>query len=271
MPITDVGPYSPGSEGAPDNRPCAPWPLLPATTEQAEWFEAQQSEVLIYDELWYAASEILWARSGRRWGVCTYTVRPCGQRTPCPDANLWDLVSWGYSWPTSWPWSSMCGCRGACGHGPSFLRLPRPVAAVSEVIIDGVTLDPSEYEVVQWKWLHRTDGSAWPATQDLDLHATEPNTFQVTFDRGRPVPTAGQIHVTELFRQYLLAATGAAGCALAPNVTEMIRKGVRTFSDPASVLKTYNRIGISSIDLWLTTVNPNGLKSRARAYSTASG
>jgi len=252
--------------GAPANRPCGLWPLLPATAEQCAWFEEQESAVLIYNELWMAASEILWARSGRRWGICTFTVRPCGQHTPCPDANLWNLVAWPRLWT-----GALCGCTGRCGHDGSYLRLPRPVAGVSEVIVDGVVLDPSEYEVVQWKWLHRISGEAWPATQDLGLPVTEPDTFQVTFDRGRPVPFAGQIQVTELFRQYLLAAAGGEGCYLAQNVTETIRKGVRTVSDPATVLKSYNRTGITSIDLWLTTVNPNGLRSRARAYSTALG
>src|SRR5688572_26741655 len=103
---------------------CEPWPFsddccdLPPDTDEA----------LI--EKWQAvSSEILWAASGRRYGLCEVTVRPClrrcggGSGLPAPykDAD------------GAWRNLSACGCVEDCSCTELCeVVLPGPVASVTE-------------------------------------------------------------------------------------------------------------------------------------------
>lgn len=242
---------------APENRPCEPWePLLPVEADEVARLAYETTQPAMYAELAMAATDYLWSRSGRRYGLCTVSIRPCGTRTPCPDPNLWDIAIW------PWIWRSPCGCTGRCSRGGSALALPRPVASVTEVLIDGAALDPSEYRIDKWRWLIRTDGTDWPATQDLTLPPTEADTFQVTFERGRPIPALGRLAMGALLLEFIRGATDPSTCRLPATTKQVTRRGVTTVMDP----KMLDYTGLSEVRQFLTTKNPYGIQQRARVY-----
>lgn len=113
------------------------------------------------------AADLVWHLTGRVvHGICSATIRPCGPH-PCPSGNCYLPV----------------------------IHLEYPVVEITEVKIDGAVLDPAEYRVDEGCQLvrlrdtvtRRNDG--WPAYQHLDLPATEPDTFEITYTFGRPVPS----------------------------------------------------------------------------------
>ena len=95
------------------------------------------------------ATLVLWSATGRRYGECEHTVRPCGRY--CGEGygyiyadGFWTPYIWNGVWRNCW-----------CGEGPGCwkckpdcqLYLPGPVASVTEVLLDGVVVDPDTYRV----------------------------------------------------------------------------------------------------------------------------
>lgn len=115
-----------------------------------------------------AAADAL-ARFGafRFLGLCTHTDRPCTDRCL----------------------ASACGCCEV-----EAIPLEGPVVEIISVTIDGVELDPAEYEVIEdahhvgprlmRKSLDGSRALPWPACQRRDLPATEENTFEIVYTVG---------------------------------------------------------------------------------------
>jgi len=252
--------------------PCAPWePVWPCALPTGS--EAVTGTALS------AASEVLWAMSGRRFGLCTLTVRPCRQACaggPADAAGWWQWTGsssggWG-PWPRFYRgvWTNVvCGtCTGGCGCSQvSQVRLPSPVAAVTEVVIDGHALPADAYRVDDRRLLVRTDGGEWPACQDWAADAGQPGTWSVTVQVGEQVPDLGRLAVGELAGELARAMVCPEKCALPRQVQALSRQGVSMqFPDPAQVFSE-GRIGLPACDLFLQTYNPNGLRRRAGIYS----
>src|SRR5262245_11619813 len=104
----------------------------------------------------------LWAWTLKAYRICEQVVRPCRAECRAPSTfEGWAPYARGSAggggpWPNpqlvAGEWTNVtCGaCRGACGcPDDSFavLRLPGPVASVSEVRLDGAVLDPDAYRV----------------------------------------------------------------------------------------------------------------------------
>lgn len=221
-----------------------------------------------------AAAEILYALSGRQFGLCEITVRPCYKR--CAE-GLVGLTTWdnGILGASGFPWLPVlsgglwtnitCGCRSQC----SCIQvceawLPGPIASVSQIKLNGDVLDPTKYRVDNGDKLVRLDGECWPKCQDMAAADTEDNTWSVTYSRGRPVPEAGRSALSELACELCLACIGDKCCKLPSRVTSIQRQGV-TFAmlDPMTFID-YGRTGLYMVDLWLKTVNPNA-RSRGAA------
>lgn len=224
-------------------------------------------------EAW--ATQILWALTGRRFGACELTVRPCGPR--CRDVGGWrayPVVADGYGtggllapYIREGTWFN-CGCVGACACRPACEAwLPGPVATVVEVTVDGVVIDPSAYRVDDRQWLVRTDGECWPDCQDLDTSdPTADGTFFVTYTRGTPVPVAGQIAAGILACEFAKACAGA-DCRLPRNLVALSRQGVDiALPDPTDLIGQ-GLTGIADVDLWIRSVNPTRLTHRLRVWS----
>jgi hypothetical protein len=138
--------------------------------------------------------------------------------------------------------------------GPTVLNLPGPVQSVSKVLIDGVVLPATSYRVANQRQLIRTDGETWPSCQDMLAASTEPNTFEVTYVRGIPVPIGGQVAAGSLACELAKAACGDESCALPQRLQSITRQGLTVAMQLEG--ETFDsQTGIWAIDSWVASVN----------------
>lgn len=221
------------------------------------------------------ATEVLYALSGRRFGLCTVTLRPCRR------------VCYGDTWPGMWTeftsalggltsaligglWYNLCGasCASGCSCAPiSEVVFPRPIHDVINVRVDGVTLVKDvDYRLDDFRRLVRLGGHTWPWCNDLNLADTQVGTWSVTARLGEDVPPLGSVALgvlaTELTKLLMCDVT----CALPQPVQSIARQGVNiTFLDPNEVFAS-GRTGLYVPDLFIQTYNPAGLARSARVY-----
>lgn len=250
-----------------DSGPCQNWP--PLCDDFPENPTAAQLDLI--DQSVQAATEALWERTHRRFGLCTVTLRPC--RAECANPPPW-FARAGWSWPfpvlDRGVWVNL-GCR-SCGDtcscaALSETRLPSPVADIVEVKVGGTTLDPSAYRVDNWRWLVRLDGEVWPRCNDLTKDDTETGTWSVTASYGEQVPTLGSLAVGQLAAAIFKSCpgSGATDCPLPATVRQVTRQGVtKVFFDAKTAFKD-GAIGLYHPDLFIATYNPGG-RRRARLY-----
>lgn len=166
---------------APPPPPCTQW----TTDEQVRACCTGLDPAFDLTEAIQFASEILFRLSGRRWpGECTRTVFPCaGDNCGC-NADTWSWFAssgwgWAYAGYPSLPYmvaggwvNKWQGCRGVCHL--DCVDLPGTVDEVTEVLIDGVVLDPSAYKVEAYRRVCRVDGGHWPCSNDLGAEQCAP-------------------------------------------------------------------------------------------------
>ncbi len=259
--VTGVGEIPHGCEQWPYDPSCLPagW-----STALADLTAAQRSS---YD----FAVELLADRTLRQFGVCVVNARPCS--LSCAVGSGFSRLADGWFTPMliGGQVYNGCGCQSAaacgCGTAAATVRLDGPVIAVTRVRVDGQVVPPSAYRL-DGTLLVRTDGGTWPVRQDLNAPATDPDTFEVQYRRGREVPAGGRRAVSALMVELHKARCGDKTCALPSRVTNVVREGV-TYSlldDPAALLDN-GLTGISDVDLWLRAVNPHRARTRMRVYS----
>jgi hypothetical protein len=221
-----------------------------------------------------AATELLWAASGRRFGTSTLTVRPTSRQ----HGGWFDYMSW--PWITSFmadtAWSMWPGAwllpLPFCGDGESIPRLHQidlvqmPVASVNSVTVDGIVLDPSAYRVDAWQYLVRLDGGDWPWAQNLNLDTTHPGTWAVNFTFGQAPPLTGALACGELAREIALYTAGDKTCRLAARTTNTNRQGVAQTMTPIATLLASGVTGLFLCDAFLAQFNRKNLRSRGRIY-----
>lgn len=246
-----------------DAGPCQEWPTI--CDEFPVTGTAEQLELI--DLATIAATEALWTRTKKRFGLCTVTIRPCKRECwPLLPPTYHDATSWGWPFPMliGGTWVNL-GCS-SCGDSCSCtaiheVRLPYPVAAVTEVKVDGVVLASSNYRVDDYRWLVRVDGQDWPTCNDLNKADTEVGTWSVTVQYGEPVPILGQLAAGQLASEIYkgCAGSGAGDCKLPmATVKQITRQGVtKVFFDADSAFKN-GKIGLYYPDLFIKTYNPSG-------------
>lgn len=218
------------------------------------------------------ATRALWALSGRRFGTCTVTLRPC--RTDCYDTwpwgwNEWDGRGLGSFVSSDYRYWFPLGC-GSCSSGCSCSSvsealLPNPVNSIVQVKVDGTPLVTGAYRVDNNRILVRTDGLSWPYCNDLSKADTQVGTWSVTAAYGEDVPASARMAMGELACEIIKAGQGQ-DCRLPPGVTSLVRQGVSIqYPDVGQLLKE-GRTGLYLTDLFLSAENPDGLKQRARVY-----
>lgn len=223
-------------------------------------------DAVLLDDCIDAASDILFELSGRRFaGVCQDTVRPCGRSDATDNGRPirgYDYGGYGCSCNSS----RRCGCASV-----SEITLGAyPVNSIVSVKVDGETLDSSTYRIDDNRYLVRlpdADGTnpGWPCCQDMSLADTEDDTWSVTFTYGSPPPAAGVKAAAELACQLALACQpeDVGRCRLPQRVTQITRQGTTAvLLDPFDFLDN-GKTGIYSVDLFLRTYNPKGLRQRA--------
>lgn len=215
------------------------------------------------------AALILWAATGRQFGLCTVTVRPCGMK-PCADGaasffgHEWSSATWvPYIFNGNW---FNCMCPGACCCDPRCqVRLMGPVDSVTEVLIGGIAVDPDTYRVDDQHWLVRTAGECWPICADMDTDDGD-NVFEVTYVRGTTPPPALLRAASTLACEWGKACAGG-DCRLSNRVTSIARQGVSIeMADPNAVLDD-GLTGLWEVDSVILALNPFKRKSRARIWA----
>jgi len=218
------------------------------------------------------AKTIVWAATGRQFGLCELTVRPCGRIcSDCPTGYYYDGMGGWTPYIFNGEWRNCW-----CGQGPACtscapecqVYLPGPVYSIESVTLGGETLPATgAYFVLDQVWLVRVDTTeCWPLCSDQNLAPNDPEAFTVTYLRGKAVPTALAAATSDLACQYARACLSLP-CTLPMRIQNIARQGV-SFSavDIAEVLKN-GLTGIWALDQLIMAYNPYGLKGRTRYYS----
>ena len=217
-----------------------------------------------------AAIAYLWNVTGRKYGTCPTSVRPC--EDDCNGSRRYPYWGWtgvsGLGWvgsysflrPIIWngDWINLacgfCADRCECGQGVSSLRLPGPVAEILEVRVDGAVLPETDYRLDN-TGLVRLGGERWPKCQDMSADPmTDPDTFMVTYLRGRSAPPGGQLAAGTLACELAKMICGDKGCKLPKRVTSISREGVTIdLLDSFSTMWDKGSTGLLVVDMWLAS------------------
>lgn len=199
-----------------------------------------------------AAVMVLWALTGRRFGICDYTVRPC------PEFDL-PTIGWRTRmlWWTGDNWlTTSCGCTNTCtSSGPGMVHLPGPVVSVSKVQLGDLVLTSADY-TVEGNVLYRNGGLAWPA-QNRSHPLGAFDTWSVEYQRGEPVPAGGDMMAGALAKEFMAACDGGV-CRLPKTVVSLTRQGVTHQFDPTKIIAA-GFTGLPEVDQWVQGINPHRL------------
>ena len=227
------------------------------------------------------ATLVLWSATGRQYGACELTVRPCGRWCADWSGGIAGMAGWWWDYGTWIPYifnGVWYNC--ACGFGSGCqtcrpdcqVYLPGPVQTISEVTVDGVVIDPATYRVDDQVWLVRTgkdvngQQNCWPWRQDYNVDPPATNTFQVTYTRGTPPPNALLGAAGTLACEYAKACSDQ-DCRLPGRVINVARQGISVNMVDVDTLLKSGLTGIPEVDNVIRALNPNGLKGRTRFYS----
>lgn len=241
----------------------------------ADWSccEVPADSEAITGSMLQGATELLWALSGRQFGECTVTLRPC--REDCWDGRFrWS--PWGGSYPfpakIDGIWVNFaCGsCPGSCSCSRvSKFMLPTSATEIVQIKIDGDILDPDAYRLDNRIKVVRQDGGEWPRCNSESKIAGEDGTWTVTTKFGRELPKLGELAVAELTCEYIKFCTNADDCQLPANWASINQSGL-----------TITRANASKTDLddlpeewlpwtrrFLRAFNPNRLVAPSQVWS----
>jgi len=215
-----------------------------------------------------AATDILWALSGRQFGQCPVTLRPC--RKTCDSYGGWDGSSYPLPALIGGKWFNLiCGsCTDDCScTAISQVELGDRVASITQVKIDGSPLVTGAYRVDDGHLLVRTDGGTWPWCNDLTKADTVAGTWSVTAVYGLPVPEAGKLAMGELACELSKALAQDTTCRLPRAVTSVQRQGVTINYADVTALLEGGLTGLYLVDQFIQTYNPKHLARRGRVWS----
>lgn len=188
-------------------------------------------------------------------GICVKTIRPC--RSGCGCQHVEEGWYWrGHDWMRHDGRYCGCGCV-------SQVTLSGVVRGIVEVTIDGEAVAPDTYRLDEYKYLVRTHTSdyvnrGWPRCQALDLPASDPGTFQVTYMAGLDPPTSGITAAKSLACELYRGAIGG-DCALPTGVTRIVRQGlaIERIDSIGSMLRR-GATGLPLVDSFVSVFNPTG-------------
>ncbi len=213
----------------------------------------------------------VWALTGRRFGGCERTVRPCGKTWSSNGVAgyFWSEGSFRpYIFNGNW-----YNC--ACGTGPACCTcdprcqvfLPGPVLSIPATGIsqDGAIVPTTAWRVDNGNWLVRTDGNCWPECQDYNVDSGT-GTFFVTYTKGQEVPGVLLRAAGELACEWAKSCAGAA-CRLPQRVQSVARQGVTISMVPLDDLLKAGLTGVPTVDQVIRNFNPYGLASPMKIAS----
>lgn len=234
-----------------DSGPCSTWDVvLPC--------EISGVDAVTTGNAARAATEILWALSGRQFGECEVEFWPCRQE--CAPMPVGYSGYYDSDWSTQRIWyTPPCAnsCAGACTcTNESRFTLPRPIASIVSITIEGSVVPTGSYEIHGAQTVVRTDGLLWPACND--------GSWSVVARFGKAVPTLGLLAGGELTCEFIKMFRNVKECRLPQRVQNVTRQGVTmAFLDPLTFLEK-GRVGLYLADLFISAFNPYGLKQPSR-------
>lgn len=236
--------------------PCESW-------EPIVCCDLTASDAVITGYAAQAATEVLWALSGRRFGTCSVTLLPCPRGCEPPSAWYWGDSHWPQPALVGGLWYNLpCNgsCPGSCTcNTESAFEVPRPISSIVSITVDGVVVPTGSYRVANYRTVVRTDGVPWPSCND--------GTWTATVRYGEEVPTLGLLAAGELTCEFVKACENVSTCKLPSRVQTLTRQGVTmAFLDPQEFLKD-GLTGLYLPDLFISSVNPNKLQSPSQVYS----
>jgi len=259
-----------------DTAPCD-WPILGCGSEDEQGDPVDLGlDCRALDSLSEAARSViettatsyLWNWTGRKYGLCEVTLRP--RRADCVKqessyrgyAGLQQTVlpRQGAPWTPALlggQWFNLtCGlCGGTCScEAVEQIGLPGPVDSIVEVLVDGSVVDANAYRVDNRRLLVRQDGEKWPICNDYGKDTTEPGTWQVSYNRGSPVPEGGQLAAGLLACEMAKAVCGDPSCKLPQRVQSITREGVSTVLLDGFEGIEKGQTGIWFVDSWVMSV-----------------
>lgn len=233
--------------------PCSPWADTIACTVDAT--DEQKALALA------AASYVLWARSGRRFGLCPISIRPCASRCVSGSGSLTALLLDGQ-------WYNTCGVGCATGCSCTALSeivLSPPAAQITSVVLDGVVLvEGTDYRLDGTRHLVCLGGARWPVCQDLTVGNSEEGAFTINYLTGIDVPGLGVLAAQELGCEFTRAMIDDSDCKLPESWVNLVRQGVSIGKDLANQIDA--KLGLYFCDMFIGTANPNGLDSPSMVY-----
>jgi hypothetical protein len=218
------------------------------------------------------ATSVMHARTGRQFGPCEVTVRPCMKRN-CNQSGSWYGAGWNGNLWTPYIFNGTwfnCFCNDVCCCEPRCqVQLAGPVADVLSVTIGGVLVDPSTYRVDNLQWLVREGGECWPECPNMDNPSGGTDVWEVTYMRGKPVPQEVLEATAILACEYVKFCAGDNTCRLNSRVTSLVRQDVSMEFVAPEVMLALGLTGISIVDDVISSYNPAGLKFQPRVFSQA--
>lgn len=222
---------------------------------------------------------ILWAATGRRFGLCQRTVRPCGRdfRDSLNAGYFWSDGVWfpyifNGVWRNCWCGSGTSSFPGCCDCNPD-CQVWLPGGPVASIPVTGVSVDGAIVPVDSWRvdsvngeqYLVRTDGDCWPSCQDFNVDSGA-NTFFVTYYQGVPVPSVVLRAAGRMASEFAKSCLGRP-CSLPQRVQSITRQGVSVSMVNVDMLLEKGLTGITDVDFVIRSLNPAGLTSAMRISS----
>jgi hypothetical protein len=239
-----------------------PWPVDAACLGD-EWADLTPDQ---QDRALALASNTLRRLTGYRVGTCPITIRPCTQ------GGCWGYYYWSANGAFNpsinalGQWTNSCPCAdGGCATSCE-VSLPPPVGGIQEVKVDGVVINPADYQVQSGRYLVYVGDAEcpWPQTQNLALPDTEAGTFSITYLNSYPVDNTGAVAAAFLALEFAKACKPKGKCALPRGVTAVVRNGI-SFDIEAGLFPN-NSTGIDVVDAFIQSWNPDGLREAPRVY-----
>lgn len=221
------------------------------------------------------AALIMWAATGRQFGLCEITVQPTGRR--CAPEPLYQTYGLGSAHGLLSPvidggqWYNRPGYGGdgsCCTDTGCEVELAGPVLKenVLEVTVAGAAVTADAYVVFDGRMLTRVDGSCWPCC--VNFADQDPPGFTVTYLLGEEIPPGVQAGFERLACETAKACRGQA-CALPQRMTRLSRQGVDMEVEVVDRSITPGRLltGIKEVDDVILAVNPYGAAAPAAVLS----
>ncbi len=195
-----------------------------------------------------AARSLLWALTGRRYGVAVTTAEQFSVAS-CGSGGHWQpYLGRDGEWR-----NAACG-----GDGCVTIQLGnQPARTVTEVRVEGSIV--TDWTLAGGQVLLH---SGCPACHDCTIAPP----IEVDYTWGITVPAMGEAAYGELTCEYIKAMTGES-CRLSQRAVSITRQGVTMDFDDASDLFANGMTGLTLCDSFIRATNPNGLRQRSRVVS----